>query len=127
MNYYQKPNLFKRILFSPITALIIILVVLAMAYAVFSIVDKSVDAARARKLSEKEVAELAEKKADLTHKLDALRSPEGQEAALREHFPVVKEGEHVIVIVDEQKKTEGTQETEAPKKGFWQFLKNLFK
>lgn len=96
-----------------------------MGYSLFSVIEKSVDANDARKLSERKANQMIEREADLTQKLNALRSEDGKETALREQFPVVKEGEHVILIVD-------APEDEAPviqekKKGFLGFVRNLFK
>lgn len=126
MSYYKKTPVWKKILFSPGMALVIIFLIIFIGYGVVSVVDKSIDASRNRKRSEAEAQTLAQKEIVLSAKLEALKSPEGQEAALREQFPVVRPGEGVVVIVEESKRNTTTVEPEQSKGGFWKFLKDLF-
>ena len=127
MAYLKKTNLFKTIVFSRTAALIIIFTIVFMCYALISIGRKSIEASRARHLAESQASELSQKRQVLSTKLEALNTPSGKEAVLREQFPVVKEGERMVVISDEKSDPTGLSETDdSSKGGFWQFLKNLF-
>ncbi len=127
MAYFKRTNIFKSILFSRGMALVIIFLIVFMGFAVFSIAGKSMNAAHDRKLAEAEAVQLKQKEDDLSSKLAALQTPDGQEAALREQYPVVKPGEHVVVITDEQPAAAILAvPVPTPQKGFWNFLKNLF-
>ena len=131
MSYLKKnPNLFKRIIFSRGMALAIILAVVFVGYGLVSLLEKSIDASKGRKIAESQAADLSRQQQDLSKKLADLNTADGQEAALREQFPVVKEGEHVVVITggDSQDiSIAATLSTEPAQKSFWDFLKNLFK
>ena len=139
MQYHKTPNLFKRILFSRSMALAIFIAIIFVGYGLASLIGKSLEASRSRKIAEVQAVELQEKKDDLSKKITDLNSAEGQEAVLREQFPVVKEGEHVVVITDQSAQADtntkvgavpqsGTAPTgEKPQTGFWNFLKNLFR
>ena len=128
MAYFKRTNIWKSILFSRGTALVVVFLIIFMIFALFSIVGKSMNASSARKLAESQATELRQKDADMTRKLAALNTVDGQEAVLREQFPVVKPGEHVVVITDESPSaaTLASRETDAPQKGFWHFVKGLF-
>lgn len=129
MAYLKKTNLFKRILFSRPMALAIIFAIVFMGYGLFSLAGKSIDTSKARKLAETQAAALANTEATLSAKLTALDTPSGKEAVLREQFPVVKNGEHMVVISNEEPTTAtdpASGEAENTKDGFWNFVKNLF-
>ena len=111
-------------------ALVIIIVIIFMGYGLVSLARKSIDTAKARRIAESQAGALTEKQKVLSDKLSILSTPDGKEAVLREQFPVVKPGEHMVVITDDTKNAD-TQTTSEPAPassgGFWSFLKNLFK
>ena len=87
------------------------------------------DAAKQRKIAETEVSDLQLKQAELSKKIDMLKTPDGQSEVLKEQYPVVSPGEHVVVITDNSGvDTATTSESEQPQqKNFWQYVKGLFK
>ncbi len=130
MSYLKKnPNLFKRIVFSRGMALSIIFAVVFVGYGLVSIIGKSIDAAKARRIAESQALDLKHQQDDLSKKLADLNTSDGQEAALREQFPVVKDGEHVVVITGGDSQAGAARAAPADnstKDGFWNFLRNLF-
>ena len=97
-------------------------------FGVYSLIGKSVDAARERKHSEAQVAVLQAKEEEMSLKINALQTLEGREEAFREQLPVVSEGEEVIVITDPatDMRKSSVQAEEPESRGFLHFLKNLF-
>ena len=87
------------------------------------------DASKQRKIAETEVTDLQSKQAELSKKIDMLKTPDGQSAVLKEQYPVVSPGEHVVVITDDSgMNSTTTSQTEQPQqKSFWQYVKSLFK
>ena len=129
MAYSKRKNLFESILFSRGMALAILFLIIFVGFGVVSIAEKSIDASRERKLAEAQAASLQEKNDQMSKQLANINTPEGEEAALREQFPVVKPGEHMVVITDPS--TDATtdvpvEQDPTQKTGFWNFLKNLF-
>jgi len=57
---------------------------------------------------------------DLNKKIDQVKTGVGVEEHIRTKYPLVKEGERVLVISPDE------SGTVAPKKTFWQKIKNLF-
>ena len=106
----------------------ILFFVIFMGFELVSLVGKSMDAAKARKTSEVQVQQLSKKQTELQSKIDALQTPDGREAVLREEYPVVSPGEHVVVITEDAPTTTSAQSdsTANTSNGFWTFLKNIF-
>ena len=73
---------------------------------------------------ENKVAELEQKKEKLTTDINNLKTDQGKEASIREKFGLAKEGEGLIVVVDDKNKQE-TKDTSSG--GFFSFIKNMFK
>ena len=129
MAYSKSKNIFHSILFSRGMALAILFLIVFVGFGVVSIAEKSIDASRDRKTAEAQEASLQQKNDDMQKKLAELSTPEGKEAALRDQFPVVKPGEHVVVITDPN--TDATSDVPVEQDttqqgGFWNFLKGLF-
>lgn len=130
MAYSKRTNLFQSILFSRGMALAILFAIVFVGFGLVSIAGKSIAASRERKQAEAQAAALSEKNKEMARKLADINTPEGKEAALREQFPVVKPGEHLVVITDpsEQKTSDTPVEKDSvPSGGFWNFLKGLFR
>lgn len=73
--------------------------------------QEELDAARMKK------DDLEKRKEQLSGDLKALGTERGMEAEFRERFPVAKEGEEVIVLVDAKESAPDT--STAPHKGLW--------
>ena len=100
-----------------------------MGFALYSVIGKSMNAANERKMAEAQMVDLDKKQTELSAKIDILKTPEGQADALKEQYPVVSPGEHVVVINDDTTVDPVPPEQPAPEqqRGFWEYLKNLFK
>lgn len=78
------------------------------------------DMANRRATAEAELQSLHERKAQLQEKVDYLSADAGIEAEIRKHFDVVREGEQVVVILDEDTKDPSTTaEFEVKPESFW--------
>ncbi len=97
---------------------------LFFAYSMVGLVGKMLDTAKNKNIALDKVAELEKSKEKLELDITKLNTNQGLEESIREKFGLVKEGESVIVIVDEK---ESKPELEANTGGFWSFFKNLFK
>ena len=129
MSYFKKANIFTQILFSKGAIVVIFFLIIFTGFGLYSIIGKSIDASRERKVAETQVADLNQKQTELSQKIDMLKTPEGQSDALKEEYPVVASGEHVVVITEDTTPdaTQTDQSQTDSQKGFWDYLKNLFK
>ena len=107
-----------------VAVVLLILVAVFLAGATWEVYEKEVgaraelDAVTARRDT------LEERKETLTTDLTALKSDRGMEAELRERFPVAKDGEEVIVLVDAPDGPESA--TEEPENDFWATVQGWF-
>ena len=74
---------------------------------------------------QQKISDLEARKAKLSEDIKKLGTDEGKEEVIRENFGMVKEGENVVVIVDDKNATEPGKKEESG----WiiNFFKNLFK
>lgn len=120
--------MFHTILFSRGMALFILFLIVFVGFGVISIASKSIDASKDRTRSEEQVTALQAKEADMAQKLAALDTPEGKEAALRDQFPVVAAGEHVVIISEPAPvAAESSANAKKTGKGFFGRLFSWFK
>lgn len=120
MSQFQKKSYLKKIMYSPITLVLLAVVVLIAIYGVIDIIPKYADAARATRTVEKKKETLLLRHRNLEEELIKLKTAEGIEEAIREKLNVVKEGEHVIMIVEP--KALPVDESAQQEKSWWQRL-----
>jgi cell division protein FtsB len=84
---------------------------------------KMVETEKNREIAAERAEGLEESKKNLEAQVGKLQTERGVEEVLREDFGLSRQGEGVIIIVDE----EGAEtEVKAEKKGFWSWIKGLF-
>ena len=102
-------------------------IILLFAWNVASFIGKMVDTSRNKNIAEKKVIELKQMKQELSENIASLNTEKGQEESIRDKFGFAKEGEEVIVIVEEKNDRNDMSEDEEDKGKFMNFLKNWFK
>lgn len=108
--------LIKMALWVAIAALLLFAVFLAGS--TWEVYQKEKQVRFDRKAAEEARDALLGRRDALSGDLEALKSERGLEAEFRERFPVVKEGEEVIVLVDAKDVSADT--SGAPKRSFWE-------
>lgn len=109
---------------SKIALIFLAVIMLIFAWNVFGFLGKLNDTAKNKKAAEEKIAELEKVKGQLSADIANLKTEKGVEASIREKFGLAKEGEGMIVVVDENNTKEAK---EKEKGGFFSFWKNLFK
>ncbi len=119
MRDFQQKNRWRSILESWPVLIFLGLLLLFFAWGIVSLLNRMQTTRENRVLAEKKLAELQKKKQTFSSDVSKLNTQSGIEESIREKFPVVKEGEGLIVVVDE-KKAENTNEADTG--GFFSFL-----
>ncbi len=119
MRDFQQKKRWRSVLESWPVLILLGLLLLFFAWGIFSLWGRMQTTEENRRLAEKKLVELQKKKETFTHDVTKLNTQSGIEESIREKFPVVKEGEGLIVVVDEKKTEEAIQED---KGGFFSFL-----
>lgn len=76
-----------------------------------------------RELAEERAKVLEESKKYLEARVGKLQTERGVEEVLREDFGLTREGEGVIIVVEE----ESAEDEPEQEKGFWGWVKGIFK
>jgi len=104
LNFYQKHS-WRTVLYSPITLTFLVMISLYLAYVTYNryVIEQEMSA---RQLdAEKELKTLEQRRDTLQKKVDYLSNDRGIEAEMRRNFDVAREGEKVVVILDDVQAT----------------------
>lgn len=118
----------KRFIFSNTSIVLLTLVTIFLGYQVVGLQEKRNVSEEKRAEAEGELNRLVEEESSLRTRIEELQTLEGKEEAIRERFNVVKEGEGVIYIVEEDRAigADIVLEEEKEKEGPIEWLKGLF-
>lgn len=103
MREYQQKQMVRTIVYSRVTLVVLFLLIVLLLRSIMELNDKRIDAAKIRDESTKERVELEKKVKKAQQETDAINTERGFEAYVRTTYPVVKNGEGVIVIYDDNK------------------------
>lgn len=111
--------------YSKLTILILLVLVLLMSRAVFDVYQKNRVARENFYETEKKLNELESEKLALESSVASLSTKLGVEKEIRKNFSVVKEGERLITIIENQKDIPATN-TDKQSSSWWKVLKGVF-
>ena len=103
MREYQQKYMVRTLLYSRVTIVVLFLLCILLLRSIVELNDKriAVEKLRTESATERQDLELKVQKAQ--EKNDLIATDRGFESYVRTTFPIVKEGEGVIVIYDEEK------------------------
>jgi len=97
---YGKPGIWRKIISSKITLVVILIVLILMAKGANEMKRKNDLSASRLDTIEKDYQKLDTYKTELENRINYLSTTEGIESELRTKFRAVKEGEQIAVIID---------------------------
>lgn len=103
MREYQHKHMIRTLVYSRVTLVILFLLIVLLLRSIMELNAKRVDVAKLRNDSIKERDELQKKVDKAFAQTNEITTQEGFEKYIRTTYPVVKEGEGVIVIYDDDK------------------------
>ncbi len=116
MREIVKKRQVRRLVFSYMTAGVSAILLVLGVSATWGVYGKYRETERVRQSVEAHVAALDARKDQLTSSIDRLTTERGVEKEIRERFGFVREGEEVIMIVDE---ASGTPQREMVRRGWF--------
>lgn len=102
MPKFGRKNTFESIIFSKLTLVVLLVISLFTAHSVYERWQVERDMAARRESIELQYQDLENRKAALEEKVDYLQGETGVESEIRRNFDVAREGEQVVIIVDEE-------------------------
>ncbi len=123
MRNYQE-NWWKRVAHSYFSLALMAVFILFFAWSVIKFAGKAQETARNKKIAQEKLTELQKQQSQLGSDIDELNTEKGVEESIREKFGLAKDGEGLVVVVDDQNKpaTQVHQKT-----SFWEKIKSWFK
>ncbi|MFA4975076.1 MAG: septum formation initiator family protein [Candidatus Paceibacterota bacterium] len=125
MRNFQKNGEKKHFMQSKIFLIFLCIVILVFFFSMFSFVDKMRDTQKNKDIIKDKIAELEKSKQTFNSEITKLKTEEGIEENIREKFGVVKEGENLMMVVDD--KNPLVEEKEENNKDFWSIIKSWLK
>ncbi len=119
---------FEKIFYSRFVLVFFIVALIFFVKSVYSIAKKDHVLNNDKKNDEATLSALVDHKNSLTNNLNKLSTNAGIEENIRDKYRVVKDGEGLVVIVDNDPKTDNTATASnaLPQKTFWQSIKSFF-
>jgi hypothetical protein len=103
MREYQQKHVVRTLVYSRVTIVILFLLCVLLLRSIMELNDKRLGVEKLRKESETERADMQAKVQKAEDKNGAIATQRGFENYVRTTYPVVKDGEGVIVVYDEDK------------------------
>jgi len=122
---FKKNNQKYKFWHSPIVLLVLFIFLIFFIYNIIGLLEKERETSHKKELALEQLSELRSREDALNKDILKFKTEEGQEEIIREKYQVAKEGEKMVVIVDESSLDERLVEKEESH-GFWNWLKNFF-
>lgn len=127
MAEFQTKKNTKKMWHSPLMLFVLLSVLLIFMYNMVGLIEKTRETSKKREMALKQIESLTDRQKYLETNIQKLQTENGTEETIRDKYHLVKEGEKMVVIVDQEANTANVITGEQPKKGFINFFKNLFK
>ena len=112
----------KRLFYSPVTIIVLALVLVVLARSTWSIYEKYLLSSDRLDHAESQLSALKNQEGQLSQSIAKLSTASGTEAVMRTNFRIVKPGESLAVLVN----TATTAMATGTPKGFWQRIGEWF-
>ena len=125
MRSFQKSGRLRYVIQSKLFLIFLGIIILGFFFNIFSFMNKMGETSRNKETIEDKVTELEKSKEKLNSEIIKLKTEKGIEENIREKFGLAKEGEEMIVIIEDKNSEEAEKKMDS--EGFFSFLKNWFK
>lgn len=122
---FQERKKIRRILYSKVTIFVLFLVLVVVVRGAWSIHKKAQIALSERDIAARALIDIESRTVELEKSMARFNSEQGIEEEIRQKYTVAKEGEEVVVVVDDNHK-KGKNGEVGEKKGFFQQIKDFF-
>lgn len=125
MRNYERKITWRKVAESKPVLILLGVMILIFAWSVLRFWNKMQETGENKKAVEEKVAALRDKKEKLRADIQSLNTEEGKEEFFRENYGLAKEGEQMIIVVEEKKPPETPKKS--PLSSFFSFFTDWFK
>jgi cell division protein FtsB len=119
MHDFQKKKRIKKIIYSPVVIAILVLFLIILIRGVWGVYKKAYISTGNLEREKLELEKLSFRQKNLASSIDYLKTDQGIENEIRTKFRAVKEGEKVVIIVDDQTISTTSSEITTSTHGIW--------
>jgi cell division protein FtsB len=123
---FRKKKRIQKIIYSPIVLLILAIVLVLLLRGVVGVYKKERLTQHNLTKDKMELSKIISRQNNLASSLDYLKTEQGIESEIRSKFRVVKDGEKVSIIIDDQKIGEPVSTT-TTENSFWYNITSWFR
>ncbi len=105
MREYQQRHVIRTLIYSRVTMVVLFLLIVLLLRSIMELNDKRLEVEVERSETQKERVDLETKVERIRKQNEFIKTERGFEEYVRTTYPVVKEGEGVIVIYDDESKS----------------------
>lgn len=110
---------------SPLALLVLLIIVLLFGYSIINLIKKADETGEKKRLMLEEIKNLEDKSVFLNAEIARLDTSEGKEETVYSKYPLVKNGEKMVTIVEDDAKKEGNSDS-VKKTSFWSRILKVF-
>lgn len=114
-------------MYSPLVLFVLFAILILFIYNIINLSEKERETTQKKEIALSNIENLRNREKTLTSDIDKLKTEVGVEEAIRDKYQVVKEGEKMVVIVNNDDKLEISQTDIKQVHGFWGWIKRTFK
>ena len=112
---------------SPLVLLVLFAIIILFSYNMIGLLEKEKETSKKKELILSQIETLREREQSLSKDINKLKTDEGVEETIRDKYQVVKEGEKMVVIVDQEKNEEMPIVEVSKDHSFWGWIKRTFR
>lgn len=112
---------------SPLVLLVLLFMVIIFAYNMISLSEKERETTKKKEQILSQIDSLRERESNLKNDINKLNTESGIEETIRDKYQVVKDGEKMVVIVDNEKEENALPLEIKKDHSFWGWIKKTFR
>ena len=110
---------YKKIIYSPFTLFLIFVVLLILLRALWGVYKKEQTSEQYLEQEQQQLTSITSRQKELAQSVDYLKTDAGVEAEIRSKFRVVRDGESIAVLIDNDASTTPKTATTTVQKSWW--------
>jgi cell division protein FtsB len=126
MKKFQEKNIWSNIVQSKPVLFLLFILIVGLAWSVYGLMERMKETAKNKEIEDIKISELRERRDKLTSDIASLKTEKGVEENIREKFGLSKDGESVIIIVEDKDQVSDIKKEKQENKLRF-FFKNIFK
>jgi cell division protein FtsB len=124
---FQHKRRIRKIMYSPVVILLLLIIAIVFVRAAWNIYEKEAQSRAYLEQAQSQLSNMQSQEKILSQSVASLGTPQGKDAEIRSEYLVVKPGEQVAVMVDDEASdTAATSSAEVSPGGFWARITGFF-